>query len=145
MIALLILESALVLTELRVSSLVVGNPEVTIARSPDTPFGPARTAILYTIPFAQFPPSKPPNRAHPSCANLPKRYLLDCSSVTVVGIEVTLMKKVSSNLAEILRSAHARVEQSTSLSTDDPALVELRHLVVRLIAELEVEKMRKAA
>lgn len=68
-----------------------------------------------------------------------------CSSVTVVGIEVNSMEKVSPNIVEILRSTLARVEQSTDLAPDDPARAELRHLVVRLIAELEVEKTRKTA
>ena len=48
-------------------------------------------------------------------------------------------------VVEILRSTLARVEQSADLSPDDQALVKLRNLVLRLIAELEVAKARKAA
>jgi hypothetical protein len=55
------------------------------------------------------------------------------------------MVEVSPSLVEILRSTLARVERSVDLSPDDPALAELRSLVLRLIAELEVAKARRAA
>jgi hypothetical protein len=55
------------------------------------------------------------------------------------------MVEASPSLVEILRSTLARVEQSADLSPDDPAVVKLRNLVLRLIAELEVAKTRKTA
>jgi hypothetical protein len=55
------------------------------------------------------------------------------------------MVEASPSLVEILRSTLAQVEQSADLSPDDPAMVKLRRLVLRLIAELEVAKTRKAA
>lgn len=55
------------------------------------------------------------------------------------------MEKVSPTLIGILRSTLARVEQSIDLSSDDPALAELRRRVLRLIAELEVVNTRKIA
>jgi hypothetical protein len=55
------------------------------------------------------------------------------------------MVEASPGLVDILRSTLARVEQSADLSPDDPAFVKLRNSVLRLIAELEVAKTRKAA
>jgi hypothetical protein len=60
----------------------------------------------------------------------------------VFGIQAGV---VSPSLLEILRSTLARVEQSADLAPDDPALVQLRRLVLRLIAELEVAKTQKIA
>jgi hypothetical protein len=55
------------------------------------------------------------------------------------------MVEASPSLVEILRSTLARVEQSADLSPADPSVVQLRRWVLRLIAELEVAKTRKAA
>jgi hypothetical protein len=53
------------------------------------------------------------------------------------------MKKVSSNLIEDLRSTLLRVEKE--LSPDDPALIEYRRAVLRLITDLEIGKTQEVA
>jgi hypothetical protein len=58
---------------------------------------------------------------------------------------ILLMVEVSPNLIEILRSTLARVEQTANLRPNDPAVIQLRHAVLSLITELEIEKTRKAA
>lgn len=69
----------------------------------------------------------------------------DRSSRPLIAASKAHMVEASPSLVEILRSTLARVEQSADLSPDDPAMVKLRRLVLRLIAELEVAKTRKAA
>jgi hypothetical protein len=44
------------------------------------------------------------------------------------------------SLAEVLRSTLTAIECSEALRPDDPALAELKHSVLRLVAELEVLK-----
>ena len=51
----------------------------------------------------------------------------------------------SPNIIEVLRSTLERVEQSVALSPDDPALKELRRLILRLIVELEIERDKRSA
>jgi len=49
----------------------------------------------------------------------------------------------SPNLVQILRSTLRRLEQSTEFSSDDLALRELKHSVLRLIADLQLRKESK--
>jgi len=56
-----------------------------------------------------------------------------------------VVMEVPPNLTEILCLTLARVEEHSDLPPNDPALVQLRHLVLSLIAELELAKTNKAA
>jgi hypothetical protein len=47
-------------------------------------------------------------------------------------------------LVELLCSTLKQVERSVELRPDDPALRDLQHYIVHLIAELEIEKSRAA-
>jgi hypothetical protein len=49
----------------------------------------------------------------------------------------------SSQLFEVIRVAVEQVELSSGVAPDDPAIVELKHSVVRTVGELEVAKARR--
>ena len=51
----------------------------------------------------------------------------------------------SPNIIEVLRSTLERLEKRMQLRPDDPALRELKHQVLRVIVELEVERTRRPA
>jgi hypothetical protein len=46
-------------------------------------------------------------------------------------------------VVDILRSTLARLEESPDVAHDDPAFVELKHTIVRALAELEMHKNQK--
>jgi hypothetical protein len=48
----------------------------------------------------------------------------------------------SNQLADVLRELIRRVEQSTDVSPDDPALLELKRIILVRIAALELEATR---
>lgn len=48
----------------------------------------------------------------------------------------------SNQLAEVLRETIRRVEQGTDVSPDDPALLELKRIILLRIAALELEETR---
>ena len=47
-------------------------------------------------------------------------------------------------LIDILRETLQQVEQSAEFGLDDPALIELKHAIVRTIAELEIARLGKS-
>jgi hypothetical protein len=51
----------------------------------------------------------------------------------------------SSQLADVLRETIRRVEQGTDVSPDDPALLELKRIILLRIAALELEETRATA
>jgi hypothetical protein len=51
----------------------------------------------------------------------------------------------SPSLIEVLRSTLNRLEQSEEISSNDPAMAELRGSILRTIAELEVVRIRRPA
>jgi hypothetical protein len=51
----------------------------------------------------------------------------------------------SSQLAEVLRETIRRVEQGTDVSPDDPALLELKRIILLRIAALELEETRASS
>lgn len=49
----------------------------------------------------------------------------------------------SPQILEVIRSAVEQVEQSSGVSPDDPAIVELKNNVARAVGELEVAKAKR--
>ena len=56
-----------------------------------------------------------------------------------------MVTPASPSLIEVLRSTLNRLEQSEEISSNDPAMAELRGSILRTIAELEVVRIRKPA
>jgi hypothetical protein len=48
-------------------------------------------------------------------------------------------------LAELLRSTLQHLEETENLSSDDPALLEIKSHILRAIAELEIRRASKIA
>jgi hypothetical protein len=49
----------------------------------------------------------------------------------------------SRQLREVIRVTVQQVEQTSGVAPDDPAIVELKHNVVRTVGELEVAKAKR--
>jgi hypothetical protein len=49
----------------------------------------------------------------------------------------------SIRLHNLICGAVQKVEQTTGVAPDDPAIVELKHSVVRAVVELELEKAKR--
>jgi len=62
-----------------------------------------------------------------------------------IAVSVTVLDHRSPNIIEILRSTLERVEKNAALSPDDPALQELRRMILRMIVELEIERDKRSA
>jgi len=62
-----------------------------------------------------------------------------------IAVTVPVLNHRSPNIIEILRSTLERVEKNVALSPDDPALQELRRMILRTIVELEIERDKRAA
>jgi hypothetical protein len=50
-----------------------------------------------------------------------------------------------SNLIEVLRKTLERLEEHEELNPNDPAVIELKRHLLRIIAELEIARLGKAA
>ncbi|MGA2217878.1 MAG: hypothetical protein ABSG51_07320 [Terracidiphilus sp.] len=60
------------------------------------------------------------------------------------SVEVQMQRDAKSpQLFEVIRVAVQQVEQSSGVAPDDPAIVGLKHNVVRSVGELEVAKAKR--
>ena len=48
------------------------------------------------------------------------------------------------DMIELLQATLKQLEQNEDLSPEDPAFVELKHHIVRILAELELIRLRKS-